>query len=267
VETRELEAVPSLRRLYPKAALGPLVPGGGGEELPDHALAVRSVEVDADRLTDYCRVCEFPLRDSLPATYPHILGFPLQMSLMTERSFPFPLLGMVHVGNRIEQVRGVPREARPDLRVWTEALRPHRRGRQFDVVTEVSLDGEVAWREHSTYLRRGGGAGDSAGGSSEVDAAAERDAGDESRGEDLPTAAIWRVPGDIGRRYAAVSGDRNPIHLHPLSAKAFGFPGAIAHGMWTLARSLAGFEGRIGDSFVALESADGERRHLQGTIG
>jgi acyl dehydratase len=53
------------------------------------------------------------------------------------------------------------------------------------------------------------------------------------------------VPGDIGRRYADVSGDRNPIHLHPLSAKAFGMPGAIAHGMWVKARCLAALEGTL----------------------
>ncbi|MDX3161552.1 MaoC/PaaZ C-terminal domain-containing protein, partial [Streptomyces scabiei] len=49
----------------------------------------------------------------------------------------------------------------------------------------------------------------------------------------------WRWGGDVGRRYGAVSGDRNPIHLHPLGARLFGFPRAIAHGMWTVARCLA----------------------------
>ena len=32
--------------------------------------------------------------------------------------------------------------------------------------------------------------------------------------------AQWKVPGDIGRRYADVSGDRNPIHLHPRQRQA-----------------------------------------------
>src|SRR5690606_3930770 len=61
--------------------------------------------------------------------------------------------------------------------------------------------------------------------------------------------AIWRIPADIGRRYAAVSGDRNPIHLYPATAKLLGFPKAIAHGMWTKAHSLAAFEGRLPDAF------------------
>ena len=34
--------------------------------------------------------------------------------------------------------------------------------------------------------------------------------------EPPPVDAQWRLPGDLGRRYAAVSGDRNPIHMHAL---------------------------------------------------
>jgi acyl dehydratase len=67
--------------------------------------------------------------------------------------------------------------------------------------------------------------------------------------EDGPTAPEspqgdeqWRLAGDLGRRYAAVSGDRNPIHLHPLTARPLGFPRAIAHGMWTKARCLAALQ-------------------------
>ncbi|MYQ53488.1 MULTISPECIES: MaoC/PaaZ C-terminal domain-containing protein, partial [unclassified Streptomyces] len=58
-------------------------------------------------------------------------------------------------------------------------------------------------------------------------------------GAGLPAVAEWRLPGDLGRRYGAVSGDRNPIHLHPLTARLFGFPRHLAHGMWTVARCLA----------------------------
>ena len=60
---------------------------------------------------------------------------------------------------------------------------------------------------------------------------------------------MWNVPGDIGRRYAAVSGDRNPIHLHPLTAKLFGMKAPIAHGMWTKARCLAALEGELPEAY------------------
>ncbi len=56
------------------------------------------------------------------------------------------------------------------------------------------------------------------------------------------------MPGDAGRRYAKVSGDVNPIHLSGLTAKAFGFKRAIAHGMWINARVLAALAGRLPDA-------------------
>src|SRR5215211_4489677 len=157
MRTRELESSPALPPLYAKAALG-LIPGGG-DELPDEALELAEATVDAEALADYARVCGFALRDTLPPTYPHVLAFPVSMCLMADRSFPFALLGLVHIANRIEQRRPVPVDARPSIRVWAENLRPHHRGRQVDVVAELSLGGEAVWRGQSTYLRPGQGSG------------------------------------------------------------------------------------------------------------
>jgi acyl dehydratase len=274
--------MPSLLGSYAKAVVGPLIPGGGGDELPAEPEETHGLAIDPGHVAEYARVCGFGVRGAVPPTYPHMLGFPLQMSYMTRREFPFPLLGMVHIANRIEQRRPVPVDATPDVRVWGENLRPHRRGRQLDMVTEVEVDGEVLWLEHSTYLRRGDG--------EESAPSPERPAED----ADLEPSAIWKVPGDIGRRYADVSGDRNPIHMSGLSARLFGFPGAIAHGMWMLARCLAAFEGRTPDSHVSdvefkaplripgkaqlasaradggwlfrLERPDGDRAHVLGSI-
>jgi acyl dehydratase len=238
-------------------------------ELPDRELT-RSAEIDRAHLAAYDRVCGFRLRDELPATYPHVLAFPLVMDLLTG-SFPFSPLGLVHVANRIEQRRPLRAGERLDLRVWAADLRPHDRGRQFDMLAEAGVDGETVWRDRSTYLHRekGGSKG-----------------GD--RAEPPVAGAIWRVPGDIGRRYAAVSGDSNPIHLHNLAAKALGQPGAIAHGMWTKARCLAALEGSLTDAYAvevrfkaplripgraAFSTRDGRfevwagaKPHLEGTI-
>jgi hypothetical protein len=234
VATRELDSTPSLATLYPKALLGGVLHKPSGSSLPDTELVRTGVVVDPAHLAAYNAVCGFRLSDELPATYPHMLAFPLQMALMTEPGFPFPLLGMVHVANRITQHRAL-RLAEPlTVRVRAENLRAHEKGRQFDVVSEAQVGDETVWTDVSTYLHRGPGSGS-------------------SRREQLapPTPdAIWRVPGDIGRRYAEVSGDRNPIHLHPLTARLFGFPRAIAHGMWTKAHALAAFEGRLPEAFT-----------------
>jgi acyl dehydratase len=242
MRVEELDSPPSLAPLYARVVTGALLPGRP-DELPDRKLALRGVDIDLERLATYARVCGFALRDSLPPTYPHLLGFPLELALMSDRSFPFRPLGLVHVANRIAQLRPIATAARPDVLVWAEGLRPHRRGRQFDLVTEVEVEGEPAWREHSTYLRAGE---DGSGSSGESGRSGSSEAGPEGE-----VAAIWEVPGDIGRRYADVSGDRNPIHLRSLTAKPFGFPGAIAHGMWMKARCLAALEGELPDAYEA----------------
>jgi acyl dehydratase len=237
VETRELGGAPGAATLYPRAVAGafalpllrrvPVVGPGRPDGLPDLQLVLEDVELDRDHVAAYDRVCGFPIRDALPTTYLHVLAFPLAMRLMTDSAFPFGVLGLVHVENAITQHRPVTVDERPTLRVHAADLRDHERGRQFDIVAEATVDGEVVWAGRSTYLRRGGGGGDKA--------RTERPAPPEP-------SAIWEVAGDIGRRYGAVSGDRNPIHLHPLSARLFGQPAAIAHGMWLEARCLAALD-------------------------
>lgn len=232
-----LDDAPNLGKLYAKAAL---TARGRGGDLPDGRFARTGVAVDVAHLAAYARVCRLPLDDVLPATYPHMLTFPLQMALMTERSFPLALPGLVHARNRIELLRPIGAGALLDLEVWAENYAQHRSGAAADLCARVSAGGQEVWRSRSTYLARGAEAPD---GAPEADI-------------ELPVAALeratatWRVPDDAGRRYAKVSGDVNPIHLSGLTAKAFGFKRAIAHGMWVKARVLGALAGRLPDALA-----------------
>jgi acyl dehydratase len=233
----------SLAGSYAKAVAGALpipVVNARPKELDLDERVLEDVEIDQAHLAAYNRVCGFRLTSALPPTYLHVLAFPSALGLMTERSFPFGVLGLVHIENRIEQHRPVQVSERPTLTVRAENLRDHAKGRAVDLVGEAHVDGALVWRDVSTYLRIGGGSGSSS----------EGDAKKQRKGPPAPTAR-WTVPGDIGRRYADVSGDRNPIHLHPLSAKLFGMPGAIAHGMWVKARCLAALEGLLPAAHVS----------------
>jgi acyl dehydratase len=235
----ELKETPGAAGLYLKAALGmtPLA-GKRKKQLPDTVLELAPAAVDVDKLAGFCRVTEHTLTGALPPVYFNVLAFPLHMALLTADRFPFPAIGLVHIENRIEQLRPVRASEAIGLRVSTRDLRPHAKGRQFDVVTEALVGDELVATAASTYLRRGGG-----------DKSADAAANDIVDFAALPAIAQWRLPGDLGRRYASVSGDRNPIHMYNLSAKAFGFPGAIAHGMWTKARALAAIDNRLPDAF------------------
>ena len=203
---------------------------GRGDGLPDDLLT-RELTVDPDHLADYAHLCGFTLRDELPPTYPHVLAFGLHMELLAKA--PFSAVGVVHIANRIIQHRPLLLGEELTLTARVAGFEPHRRGKTFDFVTEARVRDELVWQGFATNLKRGDG--------------------DESVPkpppfEDPPVTAQWRVADDLGRRYASVSGDHNPIHLHAWSAKALGFPRAIAHGMWTKARCLSSL--RLPDAFA-----------------
>jgi acyl dehydratase len=230
--------------LYARA-VAPLVPGashlpwvaGHGRCVPERELVLEDVHVDPAHLARYARVCGFRLGAPLPVTYPHVLAFGLHMQLMTRGDFPFAPVGLVHVENSITQHRPIRVEEVLELRAHATQPEPHPKGKTFTLVTEARVGGELVWEDVSTMLRRGGQSGDF------------RRAAPRTAPPPLPVRAQWALPGDLGRRYAAASGDRNPIHLTGVSARLFGFSDAIAHGMWTQARCVAALEGRLPRAF------------------
>jgi acyl dehydratase len=237
LDVRLLDSSPNLAALFARAvATGARRPGAGGA-LPDHRLMLTDVRQDVRRLADYCEVTGSVLSDRLPATWLHVLTFPLQVSLMAGGDFPFPMLGMVHVANAMTRHRPVLVDESLALSSWAENLRPHRKGTTVDLVGQARVGDEVVWDGRSTYLVRGPGS-DDAPARADEHAIPERE------------LATWRLPADLGRRYAKVSGDVNPIHLSALSARAFGFPRAIAHGMWTHARVLYALQPRLPGGFA-----------------
>lgn len=227
----KLTAPPNLARTYASVLVRSL-PGLGptGGVLPDTTLTLPGVFVSRQHLSAYAQVCGLPATDRLPATYPHVLAFPMAMRLMSDRTFPFPLMGLVHLRNVITVAQPISASDPLELRVYVENLAEHPRGAQFEMVSEAYTADGLAMTSRSTYLHRSSSTG---GGGSQPEP------------PDTPPTAIWRLPADIGRRYAAVSGDRNPIHLSAASARVFGFPTAIAHGMYTKARCLAALDARL----------------------
>ncbi|MGW5607027.1 MaoC family dehydratase [Streptomyces sp. NPDC003753] len=227
-ESTKESLVPSLLPVLARGALlSPFKRPRSDAPFPRTPLTLPGVRVDLPHLAAYERVCGFPTGvDALPLTYPHVLAFPLAMRMMAGRAFPLSLLGLVHTSIEITQREALGPDGEYELTVCVAELAPHRRGTQAVVVTEARTGGRVVWDSASTYLAR----------HRTTAPAAPPPAEDRAP---LPALAEWRLAEDVGRRYAAVSGDRNPIHLHPLTARLFGFPRAIAHGMWTVARCLA----------------------------
>ncbi|WP_339805856.1 MaoC/PaaZ C-terminal domain-containing protein [uncultured Marinobacter sp.] len=236
MKTIELSGRPSIVSQYLRAAVarksGP-VPNQQ-ETLADIRLA--DVRADREKLRAYRSVCGFAGSSSLPVTYPFVLALPLHLELMLSDAFPFSPVGLVHIRNRIHQHRIISNEATLALHCTLSGPRTAGKGLEFDIHTQVQAGEETVWECTSTMLKRTGDGGTSAGGKKPAPGADDDDTAAPDHSEP------WDLPANLGRRYGKASGDVNPIHLHALSAKLFGFPRAIAHGMWTKARCLAALE-------------------------
>jgi acyl dehydratase len=218
-----LDREPSLTDLYVRAATRRKITG---TTLPDSGLR-SGIDVDPKRLAAYRKVCGFADNALLPPTYPHVLAFALQMQLLTAKEFPFPLLGLIHLSNRIRVLRPMGGVGRVRVSVQVQNLQPHAKGATFDLVTTLDDQLGPLWEAESRMLCRG--------------VKLEGEPAEQVLAPMLPMTQVaqWKAPADIGRQYAKVSGDYNPIHLSAVSAKLFGFPTAIAHGLWNKARTLA----------------------------
>jgi acyl dehydratase len=209
-------------------------PGGRPADLEQHRSAAR---VDRDHLAAYQHLTGWRLGDTLPGLYPHLIAFEAQLRVLVDRRFPFAPLGLVHVANTVTAHRPVTADEALDVVCRPARLRPHRRGRLVDIETTVRVGDETVWEETTTLLARGGG------NRATIDEAPLADA-------EVPAADTgWELPGNLGRRYAAVSRDLNPIHLSRLTARAFGFRRAVVHGMWTASRALGLVEHRLPSAY------------------
>jgi hypothetical protein len=185
---------------------------------------------DAERLAKYREVCGWK-RDDVPLTWPHVMASQLHLGLLSSPRFPVRLLGLVHLANRIELRAPLHPTAPSTLVTRLAGMSETERGQEFELHTELRVGADVPWREVTTFLARKKKSGGAKAQGGPLRPAPERLVG-------------FEAPSGLGRRYGRIAGDLNPIHLFDVTAKAFGFPRAIAHGMWSLARIAAELDTR-----------------------
>ncbi len=193
--------------------------------------------IDRANVAAYAGVTGLRYGDTVPLTYPFALTFPTVMELITGFDFPFSAMGSVHVENHITQYRPIAVTDTVGIKTHAENLREHRKGLLVDVVTDVSVGNDVAWHQVTTFLHQ-----------QRTSLSDEPKPPPAKQPKLPPPNSILRItPGQI-RRYASVGGDHNPIHTSSIGAKLFGFPTAIAHGMFSAAAVLANIEGQLPDA-------------------
>lgn len=226
---REFQSCPPFFPMYLRAAFGSRPKLNPRQPLPALQARLNGISVDAARLKAYNETCGYADVDSVPLMFPHVLSAPLQLALISAPEFPVRMLGAIHQRNHILQRRTIKKGDVLDALVGIGQSRVVKQGMEFDVQVLMTSGGERIWESISTYLTRG-----KFGDFVEPPAIANMPEFEAAQCE-----AAWSVGKDMGRRYAKVSGDYNLIHLSTLAAKAFGFPRAFIHGMWSTSASLA----------------------------
>ena len=225
----------SMLPLYAKALLKALPLGTRtSPDLPGRALD-RSLPIEADAYAGFTGVVGAGLGNIVHPGYLHVLAFPLSMQLLGDPEVPLPMMGMVHVHNRIDNLSPVHVGDSVDLHVELAGPYQHSAGTTIEVIVEAKVDGGLKMRETTTYLAKG---------KRLPNAEAKAQPPREEFIAPTPTA-LWRLDPIIGKRYAHASGDYNPIHLNGLAAKGFGFPRVIAHGMYCASRALSAVDTRL----------------------
>jgi len=200
------------------------------ESIPKLSMHLNNIKPELKKIKRYAKVCNFKLEEqAVPLTYPHVLAFNLHLKLMTHKSFPLPVLGLVHIRNTITAHRKILMSESLNLHAFIGESRVTHKGIEFDIHSQVCINSEMVWESITTnlYITK-----KSAKQTPQYNKQLEAQF-------QLQYHQLWSLPENLGRRYALASGDANPIHLHSLSAKALGFKNAIAHGMWLKAHTIA----------------------------
>ncbi len=243
--------LPTLAALSQAASFLSVLPGAlwkaaGVREADPEALSNLSLEISGvgfspEHLERYRRICQFlesagQGTAAVPLPYPQVVTFPAQIAVLTDKSFPLPVLGAIHVGQKFWQAAPLALSDSPfSVRINVGNYRAARKGIEFDLRTQLfDAGGTLVWAGLATYLSK----------------VRSKRRPEEVRSTSPAGSLVFpyqtraiAVPPFVGDLYATISGDTNPIHgsrrWQRLLGRIFGQKRPIAHGMWTGAATLA----------------------------
>lgn len=225
----------SMLPIYARALLKTLPMGPRtSPELPENAID-RSIPLEPVAYAGFAHVVGHRLDDIVHPGYLHILGFPLSMQLLSDPEVPLPMMGMVHIHNRVDMHSQARLGEVVDFHLELAGPFEHTKGTTIEVRLDAKVDGRPVMEEVSTYLAKG----------RKLSGAKPKAQVPHLEFTAPQPSALWRLDPIIGQRYAKVSGDYNPIHLNGLAAKGFGFPKQIAHGMYSASRAFSAMDPRL----------------------
>ncbi|MFN8281784.1 MAG: MaoC/PaaZ C-terminal domain-containing protein [Chitinophagales bacterium] len=231
----QLKSLPNTASLYARIA-STLIKKGNGN-LPDLKIQFDNQIIQPGDVKKYNKVCGFDHTLIVPSTYIHTRVFELQAILLTHPACPFPYPGLIVFANTIKQTRSLYVGEEFNIICSFGNLVAHEKGQAFEIYSAIEVKGKRIWEETMVFLYKG-----------------KEGIGSvfEMYQPQLAENCIkksWSLHQTLGLEYAQASGDFNPIHLHTIPAKLFGFPKHLIHGMWSQSKVLVELEKQLSDSF------------------
>jgi acyl dehydratase len=216
---------------YPRVVLNRRPPIETVGEPPEFVATVRGVRLDGSGVARYAAMCGFDDSAGVPVTFPHVLAMPLHLKIFAQGDFPLRPMGLIHLSNTIQELAPLSAGMSLDVDVAARNYQRTDAGLAFDMATEITSDGRPVWRETCVFLSRWPPGSERASGARPP------------RPPRAPKESVVLAELEVSPRtaweYAKVSADYNPIHLSDRAARFLGLRGSIAHGMWSLAHTLA----------------------------
>jgi len=240
----EYKTIPGMLPIFMKILFSRKKGFRPGDSFPQIKAVVRGYSINSEKLAAYRDICELENDGYLPILYPHVFTAPLHMAMLAHKDFPIPLMGMLHYRNHHIQHRPIRDNEVLDVEVSLAEHRIVRQGFEFDYTIRVESNGELVWNSITTYLKQGRFGTD-------YDSSPRADLIDPIK--DGVNVSESVIPENIGKMYAKICSDYNPIHMSKFAAKLFGFKRDIAHAMWATALSIGKLYLKTGDKPVRVD--------------
>lgn len=226
-----MQSLPTLKQTLVNALLSITKNKNAFKTTYTHNQSYTLTSIDSANLEAYKTY--FGFTNDFPLPYFYLLAQRAQLGLMVDKTFPLPVIGMVHLENTITTLGTFnPSQALTFTAKVTIEAKPGSIAPLFEVT--ISQNNQPVFYCSSLYL-------------------AKRKNPNKPTEAKVPQAEpiapavfdyteLWDIPASFGRSYANLSGDHNPIHTHTLFAKLTGFKSTIIHGWYSVSRAVAAWQ-------------------------
>ena len=212
--------------------------------------SVSGQSIDSNNLQRYIQCCRYRNTDYVPVTYPFVMAFPLLMKLMTSAQFPISVLGLIHYKNTITQHSPINKSAIVTIICSVSNDNTADKGRFIETHIDIFVDGQLMWECTSTFLQKSRLKQTKQHSEDSENSPSHKDLLDSPA---METISALKFSHFDALKYAYISKDTNPIHLHYIPAKLMGFKSTIMHGMLAKARVLAQLETFIDIQHISID--------------